>query len=56
MIGSSTKIAIDDSILKRLEALMPSYQTRKPYINMLLDQAATRLENQQRNQTNDWTD
>lgn len=54
MIGSSTKIAIDDTILKRLEVLMPSYQTRKPYINMLLDEAATRLENQHRAQADEW--
>jgi len=54
MIGSSTKIAIDDSILKRLEALMPSYQTRKPYVNFLLDQALLRLENEHRQATEDW--
>jgi hypothetical protein len=44
MISKSTKIAIDVSILDRIEAIKPSYQTKKSYINMLLDEAVQRLE------------
>jgi hypothetical protein len=54
MISKSTKIAIDVAILERLEAVKPSYQTKKSYINMLLDQAVQKVENQQRHDTADW--
>jgi hypothetical protein len=54
MISKSTKIAIDVAILERLEAVKPSYQTKKSYINMLLDQAVQKLETQQRQDTADW--
>jgi hypothetical protein len=54
MISKSTKIAIDVAILDRLEAIRPSYQTKKSYINMLLDQAVQKLETQQRQDTADW--
>jgi hypothetical protein len=54
MISKSTKIAIDVAILERLEAVKPSYQTKKGYINMLLDEAVQRLETRQRQDTADW--
>lgn len=54
MISKSAKIAIDVAILERLEALKPSYQTKKSYINMLLDQAVQKLETQQRQNSADW--
>jgi hypothetical protein len=54
MISKTTKIAIDAAILERLEAVKPSYQTKKSYINMLLDQAIQKLETQQRQDTADW--
>lgn len=54
MVGESTKIAIDNTILKRLEAVQPAYATRKVYINTLLDQLVTKMENEQRAKNQDW--
>jgi hypothetical protein len=56
MISKSTKIAIDVAILERLEAVKPSYQTKKSYINMLLDEAVQRLENRHRHESEDWSE
>lgn len=56
MISKSTKIAIDVAILERLEAVKPSYQTKKSYINMLLDEAVQRLETKHRQDSEDWSD
>jgi len=46
-IGKSTGIAVDKSILARLDQIMPSYYTRKSFVNKLLDDAVTELEQQQ---------
>lgn len=54
MISKSTKIAIDVAILDRIEAVKPSYQTKKSYINMLLDEAVQRLETKHRQDSADW--
>jgi plasmid replication initiation protein len=40
-IGKATNVAIDDNILKRMLDVMPSYQSRKAFINQLLDEAIT---------------
>lgn len=40
-IGKATNVAIDDTILDRMAAVMPSYQSRKAFINQLLDEAIT---------------
>lgn len=56
MISKSTKIAIDVAILERLEVVKPSYQTKKSYINMLLDEAVQRLENKHRQDSSDWNE
>jgi plasmid replication initiation protein len=40
-IGKATNVAIDDTILKRMLDVMPSYQSRKAFINQLLDEAIT---------------
>jgi len=40
-IGKATNVAIDDIILQRMAAVMPSYQSRKSFINQLLDEAIT---------------
>lgn len=40
-IGKATNVAIDDTILKRMLGVMPSYQSRKAFINQLLDEAIT---------------
>lgn len=40
-IGKATNVAIDDIILKRMLGVMPSYQSRKAFINQLLDEAIT---------------
>ena len=49
MINESIKIAVDKNLLDRIEAIRPSYQTKKSYINMLLDQAITSVENETKN-------
>jgi plasmid replication initiation protein len=50
-IGKATNVAIDDTILKRMLDVMPSYQSRKAFINQLLDEAITlREELMSRNQ------
>lgn len=54
MISESTKIAVDKSLLDRIELIRPSYQTKKSYINMLLDQAITKIENETRSKTEAW--
>ena len=51
MISESTKIAVDKALLDRIEIIRPSYQTKKSYINMLLDQAITKVENESRSKT-----
>ena len=51
MISESIKIAVDKNLLDRIEAIRPSYQTKKSYINMLLDQAITKIENETRSKT-----
>lgn len=43
-IGKSTNVAIDDTILDRIKAVMPSYQSQKAFINQLLDEAVTQRE------------
>ena len=54
MISESTKIAVDKALLDRIEIIRPSYQTKKSYINMLLDQAITKVENESRSKTEAW--
>lgn len=54
MISESTKIAVDKTLLDRIELIRPSYQTKKSYINMLLDQAITKIENETRSKTEAW--
>lgn len=54
MISESTKIAVDKTLLDRIESIRPSYQTKKSYINMLLDQAITKIENETRSKTEAW--
>ena len=50
-IGKATNVAIDDIILKRMLGVMPSYQSRKAFLNQLLDEAITlREELMSRNQ------
>ena len=40
-IGKATNVAIDDTILERIKAVMPSYHSQKAFINQLLDEAVT---------------
>jgi hypothetical protein len=40
-IGKATNVAIDDTILDRMQRVMPSYHSRKAFINQLLDEAIT---------------
>ena len=40
-IGKATNVAIDDTILDRIKAVMPSYHSQKAFINQLLDEAVT---------------
>lgn len=54
MISESIKIAVDKTLLDRIELIRPSYQTKKSYINMLLDQAITKIENETRSKTEAW--
>lgn len=54
MISESIKIAVDKNLLDRIELIRPSYQTKKSYINMLLDQAITKIENETRSKTEAW--
>ena len=50
-IGKATNVAIDDIILKRMLGVMRSYQSRKAFLNQLLDEAITlREELMSRNQ------
>ena len=44
MVHDSTKVGIDISLLKRIERVMPSYQQKKAFVNHLLDEAVSRLE------------
>jgi len=44
MVNDSTKVGIDLKLLKRIENVMPSYQQKKAFVNHLLDEAVTRLE------------
>jgi len=46
MVQESTKVGIDTALLKRIERIMPSYQVKKAFVNCLLDEAVTRLEQQ----------
>lgn len=43
-IGKATNVAIDDTILERIKAVMPSYHSQKAFINQLLDEAVTSRE------------
>jgi hypothetical protein len=43
-IGKATNVAIDDAILSRAKAVMPTYQSQKSFVNQLLDQALQRIE------------
>lgn len=43
-IGKATNVAIDDTILDRIKAVMPSYHSQKAFINQLLDEAVTQRE------------
>lgn len=43
-IGKATNVAIDDTILERIKAVMPSYHSQKAFINQLLDEAVTQRE------------
>lgn len=43
-IGKATNVAIDDAILTRAKAVMPTYQSQKSFVNQLLDQALQRIE------------
>lgn len=43
-IGKATNVAIDDTILDRMQRVMPSYHSRKAFINQLLDEAISRRE------------
>ena len=43
-IGKATNVAIDDAILRRAKAVMPTYQSQKSFVNQLLDQALQQIE------------
>ena len=43
-IGKATNVAIDDAILSRAKAVMPTYQSQKSFVNQLLDQALQQIE------------
>ena len=51
MINNSIKVGIDVSILERIEKVMPSYQHKKAFVNLLLDEALTKLEIELANKT-----
>jgi len=40
-IGKATNVAIDHTVLERMQRVMPSYASRKSFINQLLDEAIT---------------
>jgi len=43
-IGKATNVAIDHTILERMQRVMPSYASRKSFINQLLDEAISQRE------------
>ena len=55
MTNPSTKFAIDKSLLERIEKIMPAYHHKRTYINSLLDMAVTKVENQIRSDSEDWS-
>lgn len=46
-VGKATGIGIDNSLLDRLEQFRPPYMTQKVHINMLVEEALKRLEQQE---------
>jgi len=56
MNSAGTKFAIDKAILDRIEKVMPTYHHKRTYINSLLDQAVSRVENERRNNGADWNE
>jgi len=48
MDSSPTKFAVDASLMERIERIMPDYHHKRTFINTLIDQALTRLEDQAR--------
>ena len=55
MTSTATKFAIDKTLLERIEKIMPAYHHKRTYINSLLDMAVTRVENQTRSDSEDWS-
>jgi len=43
-IGKATNVAIDHTVLERMQRVMPSYASRKSFINQLLDEAISQRE------------
>jgi hypothetical protein len=56
MNSAGTKFAIDKAILERIEKVMPTYHHKRTFINSLLDQAVSRMENERRNNGADWNE
>ena len=48
MDNSPTKFAVDTSLMERIERIMPDYHHKRTFINALIDQALTRLEDEAR--------
>lgn len=48
MDSSLTKFPVDASLMERIERIMPDYHHKRTFINALIDQALTRLEDEAR--------
>jgi len=48
MDNSLTKFPVDASLMERIERIMPDYHHKRTFINALIDQALTRLEDEAR--------
>lgn len=46
MDNSLTKFPVDASLMERIERIMPDYHHKRTFINALIDQALTRLEDE----------
>jgi len=48
MDSSLTKFPVDANLMERIERIMPDYHHKRTFINALIDQALTRLEDEAR--------
>lgn len=51
MDNSLTKFPVDAALMARIERIMPDYHHKRTFINSLIDQALTRLEDEARSRS-----